>query len=304
MNYVNGILDLVGKTPLVKLSRYASMYNLKGSIFAKLEGFNPTGSIKDRVALKLIEEAEKSGNLNEGGIIVEPTSGNMGIGLAVVGKNKGYKVIIVMPESMSNERKMLLKMYGAEVILTPAKEGILGAIKVAKDISQKKNAFMPFQFENKSNPLTHEETTGPEIFEALDGNVDYVVCGVGTGGTLTGIGRFLKSQNSNIKIIAVEPAGSAVLSGEKPGKHSIQGIGAGFVPKVFDFSVCERVMKVSDKDAFNTVNELSTTEGAFVGLSSGAAVYAARKLAETENLNIVAVCPDGGEKYMSLLIKS
>lgn len=302
MNYCNGVLDLIGKTPILKLSRYSLRYKLKGNIFAKLEGFNPMGSIKDRVALEMIERAEQSGKLKKGGTIVEPTSGNTGIGLAGVGKNKGYHVIIVMPESMSEERKLLLKIYGAEVILTPAKEGILGSIKVAKDISQKRGAFMPFQFENEANPIVHEKTTGPEIFEALDGNVDCVVCGVGTGGTLTGIGRYLKSKNSNIKIVAVEPEGSAVLSGEKPGKHAIQGIGAGFVPKVFDFSVCDRIIKISDNDAFSTVCELSDIEGIFVGISSGAAVCAARILAENENLNVVAVCPDGGEKYMSLLI--
>lgn len=297
------ITDLIGNTPLLKLNNYHENLNLKGNIIAKLEYFNPAGSVKDRIAYAMIKDAEDQGLINHDTIIVEPTSGNTGIGLAAVCASKGYKVIFTMPETMSNERRELLKAYGAEIILTEGSLGMKGAINKANELkAEKDNVFIPGQFINPANPKIHYETTGPEIWNDLSGNIDILVSGIGTGGTITGTGRFLKEKNPNIKIIAVEPAGSPVLSGGTPGPHKIQGIGAGFVPDVLDTKIYDEIITVENVDAFNTSQLLAQTEGVLVGISSGAALKVATLLAlkeENYGKNIVVILPDTGERYLS-----
>lgn len=295
------ILELIGNTPLVRLNRIVEAKDAE--ILAKIEFFNPCGSVKDRIALSMIEDAEKKGLLKKDSVVVEPTSGNTGIGLAMVCAVKGYKCILTMPESMSLERIHILKSFGAEVILTPAVEGMKGAIKKAEDILKKnKNAFIPQQFKNLANPEVHRKTTAKEILESTGGNLHAFVSGVGTGGTITGVGEVLKRHNKNIKIIAVEPEASAVLSGEKPGPHKIQGIGAGFIPDVLNTKVIDEIIKVSDENAFLTAKQLCKEEGIFCGISSGAAGYAAKKVAKKlgKGKTIVVILPDTGERYFSV----
>lgn len=295
--------ELIGRTPLLELTNLEEKLNLKAKIFAKLESFNPAGSVKDRVAIKMIEDYEKQGLLNENSVIIEPTSGNTGIGLAMVCAAKGYRLIIVMPDSMSVERRKLIASFGAELVLTDGKDGMAGAIKKAEEMHEEiRGSIIAGQFTNPSNPAAHSETTGPEIYEDTDGNVDVFVAGVGTGGTITGTGKYLKSQNDNIKIVAVEPASSAVLSGEKAGKHGLQGIGAGFVPEVLSVDVIDEIMKVTEEEAYSAARILGKNEGVLAGISSGAALYAAIKLAEKEenkNKNIVVLLPDTGDRYLS-----
>ncbi len=295
--------ELIGRTPLLELTNLEEKLNLKAKIFAKLESFNPAGSVKDRVAIKMIEDYEKQGLLNENSVVIEPTSGNTGIGLAMVCAAKGYRLIIVMPDSMSVERRKLIASFGAELVLTDGKDGMAGAIKKAEAMHEEiRGSIIAGQFTNPSNPAAHSETTGPEIYEDTDGNVDVFVAGVGTGGTITGTGKYLKSQNDNIKIVAVEPASSAVLSGEKAGKHGLQGIGAGFVPEVLSVDVIDEIMKVTEEEAYSAARLLGKNEGVLAGISSGAALYAAIKLAEKEenkNKNIVVLLPDTGDRYLS-----
>ncbi|MDE6058740.1 MAG: cysteine synthase A [Clostridia bacterium] len=301
MAVYESITDGIGNTPLLKLSRYAKKHALQASIYAKLEALNPAGSVKDRVARAMIEDAEKSGRLEKHSVIIEPTSGNTGIGLAAVASAKGYRVILTMPETMSAERRKLLKAYGAEIVLT--KGGMQGAIDKAHELAKKtKNAFIAGQFENPINPKTHFETTGPEIWKDMQGKVDIFIACVGTGGTLTGVGKFLKEQNPNVKVVAVEPAGSPVLSGGRAGPHKIQGIGAGFVPGVLDTSVYDEVLTVSDEAAEEAGREIGRTEGVLVGISSGAALAAATVLAkrkENAGKNMVVIFPDSGDRYLS-----
>ena len=301
MKIAKNYIELVGKTPLLELGKYSKNNKLNGKIIAKLEEYNPTGSVKDRIALAMVEDAEKKGLLKEDSVIIEPTSGNTGIGLAFVGAVKGYRVILTMPETMSVERRKILKAYGAELVLTPGSEGMKGAIKKAEELGKEiPNAFIPQQFTNPSNPEYHKKTTGVEIWEDTDGKVDVVIAGVGTGGTISGIGEYLKSKNPNVKVIAVEPKDSPVLSGGKPGSHKIQGIGAGFVPDNFYKHVIDEIIQVSNEDAFKTVKELAKTEGVLAGISSGAAVYAAKLVAERElGKNIVVILPDTGLRYLS-----
>ncbi len=295
--------QLIGKTPLLELTHLEKKYGLKAKILAKLEYFNPAGSVKDRIAKKMIDDAEKSGKLKPDSVIIEPTSGNTGIGLASVAAARGYRIIIVMPETMSVERRQLMKAYGAELVLTEGAKGMKGAIAKAEELSREiPNAFIPGQFVNPSNPQAHFETTGPEIFEDTDGNVDIFVAGVGTGGTVTGVGKYLKSKKSDVKVVAVEPASSAVLSGKPSGAHKIQGIGAGFVPDVLDTAVYDEIIPVENDDAFKTGKEIGKSEGVLVGISSGAAVYAAVELAkrpENEGKTIVVLLPDTGDRYLS-----
>jgi cysteine synthase A len=295
--------DLIGKTPLLELVKIEQKYNLKNKIFAKLEAYNPGGSVKDRIAFSMIEAAEKNGVLKEGSIIIEPTSGNTGIGLASVAAAKGYRLIIVMPETMSVERRQLMQAYGAELILTDGSKGMKGAIQKADQLAEElPNSFIPGQFVNPVNPKTHYLTTGPEIWQDLNGEVDFLVAGVGTGGTISGIGKYLKEQNSNIKVVAVEPKSSAVLSTGVSGGHKIQGIGAGFVPKTLDTSIYDEIIPVSDSDAYFSTKNLARTEGVLAGISSGAALWATLELAqkpENENKNIVVIFPDTGERYLS-----
>lgn len=297
------VSELIGKTPLVELTHIEESENLKASVYAKLEYFNPAGSVKDRIAKKMIEDAEKSGKLKKDSVIVEPTSGNTGIGLASVGVAKGYKVIIVMPETMSVERRQIIKAYGAELVLSDGTKGMKGAIEKAKEVaSNYENSFIPSQFENASNPLAHYETTGPEIWEDTDGQVDIFVAGVGTGGTVSGVGEYLKSKNKNIKIVAVEPSTSAVLSTGVAGSHKIQGIGAGFVPKTLNTSIYDEIITVSNEDAFATGKLIGKKEGFLVGISSGAATYASiqlAKLPENAGKKIVVLLPDNGDRYFS-----
>lgn len=297
------ISELIGRTPLLELKNYADSKNLGAKIIAKLEYFNPAGSVKDRIAKAMIEDAEKKGLLKKGSVIIEPTSGNTGIGIASVGTSKGYKVIIVMPETMSIERRNLIKAYGAEIVLTEGAKGMRGAIDKAMELAQATvNSFVPSQFTNVSNPETHKNTTGPEIWEDTDGNVDIFVAGVGTGGTISGVGEYLKSKNPNVKIVAVEPAGSPVLSQGKPGAHKIQGIGAGFIPDTLNTKVYDEIITIENEDAFSTSREIAKTEGFLVGISSGAATYAATELArrpENAGKNIVVLLPDTGERYLS-----
>ena len=299
------ITRLIGGTPLFELKNYCRLRNLKAKIFAKLEMFNPAGSIKDRVAAALIKAAEAEGKLKEGGAIIEPTSGNTGIALAAIGGAKGYKVILTMPETASSERVKLIKVYGAKVILTDGKLGMQGAADMANALlNEDKRAISAGQFTNSANPSAHFRTTGPEIYAQTCGNVDAFVAGGGTGGTLTGAGAFLKSQNPQIRVYAVEPASSPVLTGGASGAHKIQGIGAGFVPQTLNPAVYDGVLTVSDESAFSVQKEIALTEGLFVGVSSGAALCAATALAsrsEFQNKNIVTIFPDGGERYLSLI---
>ena len=294
---------LIGKTPLLELTHIEKKFELKAKILAKLEYFNPAGSVKDRVAKAMIDEAEKSGKLKPDSVIIEPTSGNTGIGLASVAAARGYRIIIVMPETMSVERRQLMKAYGAELVLSEGAKGMKGAIAKAEEIAKETpNSFIAGQFVNPANPQAHRETTGPEIFEDTDGNVDIFVAGVGTGGTVTGVGEYLKSKKSNVKVVAVEPESSAVLSTGVAGPHKIQGIGAGFVPDILNTSVYDEIFPVSNDDAFQTGRLLGKSEGVLVGISSGAALYAAIEIAkrpENEGKNIVVLLPDTGDRYLS-----
>jgi len=294
---------LVGKTPLLELCNIQKSLDLKAKVIAKLEYLNPAGSVKDRVAVSMINEAEKEGRLREGSVIIEPTSGNTGIGLAMVAAARGYRLIIVMPDTMSSERRMLIKAYGAELVLTDGKLGMAGAIEKAEQLAKEiPHSIIAGQFENPANPKAHFDTTGPEIYEDTDGKVDIFVAGVGTGGTVSGAGAYLKSRNPDIKIVAVEPESSPVLSKGKSGAHKIQGIGAGFVPKVLDTDIYDEVIAVSDGDAFKTSRLIGKTEGVLVGISSGAAAFAAIKIAqrpENKGKNIVVLLPDTGDRYLS-----
>ncbi len=297
------LTDLIGNTPLLELGTYRDENKLEANLIAKLEYFNPLGSVKDRVANAMIETAIKEGKINKDTVIIEPTSGNTGIGLAFVTATKGFRLILTMPETMSIERRRIVSALGAEVVLTPGVEGMKGAIAKAEALKKEYgNAFIPQQFENEANPKIHFETTGPEIWRDTDGKVDIFVAGVGTGGTVTGIGKYIKSQNPNAKIVAVEPATSAVLSGHKPGPHKIQGIGAGFVPKVLDLDIVDEIIPVENEDAFNASRAVAKAEGLLVGISSGASIYAATELAkrpENKGKNIVVLLPDTGERYLS-----
>ena len=303
MKIYNSVAELVGKTPLLELKNIEKKYDLKAKLVAKLEYFNPAGSVKDRVAKFMIDDAEKSGVLKEGSVIIEPTSGNTGIGLSAIAASKGYRVIIVMPETMSVERRKLMKGYGAELVLTPGNLGMKGAILRAEELKNEiPGGVVMGQFVNPSNPKAHYMTTGPEIFEDTNGNVDYFVAGVGTGGTITGVGRFLKEKLPNVKIVAVEPATSAVLSTGVAGAHKIQGIGAGFVPEILDTKIYDEIIPVSNEDAFKFGKETGKTEGVLVGISSGAALFAAISVAkrkEAEGKTIVVLMPDTGERYLS-----
>lgn len=295
--------QLIGKTPLLELTHIEKKHNLKAKIFAKLEYFNPAGSVKDRIAKAMIDNAEQKGLLKDGSVIIEPTSGNTGIGLASVAAARGYRIIIVMPETMSVERRQIMKAYGAELVLTDGTKGMKGAIEKADELSKEiPNSFIPGQFVNEANPKAHFETTGPEIFEDTDGNVDFFVAGVGTGGTITGVGKYLKSKLPKVKVVAVEPKSSAVLSTGVAGPHKIQGIGAGFVPKVLDTDIYDEIIPVENEDAFAMGKEVGRNEGVLVGISSGAALWAAIEVAkrpENEGKNIVVLFPDTGDRYLS-----
>ena len=295
--------QLIGKTPLLELTHIEKKYNLKSKIIVKLEYFNPAGSVKDRIAKEMIDDAEAAGKLKPGSVIIEPTSGNTGIGLAAVAAARGYRIIIVMPETMSVERRQLMKAYGAELVLTDGTKGMKGAIAKAEELAaQTPDSFIPGQFVNPANPKAHRENTGPEIYEDTDGKVDIFVAGVGTGGTVTGVGEYLKSKNPNVKVVAVEPASSAVLSTGVAGPHKIQGIGAGFVPDVLNTNIYDEIITVSNEDAFATGKLIGKSEGVLVGISSGAAVFAAIELAkrpENESKNIVVLLPDTGDRYLS-----
>lgn len=297
------LTELIGNTPLLELSGIEKRYNLEATLIAKLEYFNPGGSVKDRVALSMIEDAERKGVLIPGAVIIEPTSGNTGVGLAWIGRVKGYRTLLTMPETMSKERQYLLRAMGAELVLTPGKEGMKGAIARAEELRKEiLGAVILQQFDNPANPAAHIQSTAEEIWRDTDGEVDVFVAGVGTGGTISGTGKGLKAHNPAIEIIAVEPDSSAVLSGEAPGAHKIQGIGAGFIPRTYDASVVDRVIRVTDEDAMRTSRELSETEGLLVGISAGAAAYAAMQLAlqpEYRGKKIVVLLPDTGERYLS-----
>lgn len=303
MNIKNSLTELIGHTPLLALRRWAKQQQLAAEIVAKVEYFNPGGSVKDRVALSMITDAEEKGLLKSGALIIEPTSGNTGVGLAWVASVKGYRLILTMPETMSLERRNLLKALGAQLVLTPGSEGMGGAIRKAQEIqAATPGSLILQQFENPANPLAHERTTAEEIWQDTDGQIDIFVASVGTGGTLTGTARGLKKKNPNIRIVAVEPAGSPVLSGGKAGPHKIQGIGAGFIPKILDTSLIDQIIPVTDEDAMRTSRELSATEGLLVGISSGAAAFAAREIAKEEanqGKRIVVLLPDTGERYLS-----
>lgn len=303
MRVYRKITDLIGGTPLLELTNYEKANELNARIYAKLEYFNPAGSVKDRIAKAMLDDAEEKGLLKPGAVIIEPTSGNTGIGLASVAASRGYKVILTMPETMSVERRNLLKAYGAELVLTEGAKGMPGAIAKAKELAeQTPNSYIPSQFTNPANPAVHLKTTGPEIWADTDGKVDIFVAGVGTGGTLSGVGAYLKSQNPNVKVVAVEPATSPVLSGGKAGPHKIQGIGAGFVPDTLNTDIYDEILPVQNEDAFATGRALARSEGVLVGISSGAAVFAAAQLAKRpENAGkvIVALLPDTGERYLS-----
>lgn len=303
MKVYEKITDLIGGTPLLELKSYEKEHDLKATILAKLEYFNPAGSVKDRIAKAMIDKAEESGALKPGAVIIEPTSGNTGIGLASVAASRGYKIILTMPETMSVERRNLLKAYGASIVLTDGAKGMKGAIEKANELAaQTPGSFIPSQFTNMANPAAHRASTGPEIWADTDGKVDIFVAGVGTGGTVSGVGEYLKEQNPNVKVVAVEPAGSPVLSKGTPGPHKIQGIGAGFVPETLDTKVYDEIIAVENEDAFETGRQLARKEGVLVGISSGAAVFAASQLAKRpENAGkvIVALLPDTGERYLS-----
>ena len=303
MRVYRKITDLIGGTPLLELTNYEKANELNAKIYAKLEYFNPAGSVKDRIAKAMLDDAEEKGLLKPGAVIIEPTSGNTGIGLASVAASRGYRVILTMPETMSVERRNLLKAYGAELVLTEGAKGMPGAIAKAKELAeQTPNSYIPSQFTNPANPAVHLKTTGPEIWADTDGKVDIFVAGVGTGGTLSGVGAYLKSQNPNVKVVAVEPATSPVLSGGKAGPHKIQGIGAGFVPDTLNTDIYDEILPVQNEDAFATGCALARSEGVLVGISSGAAVFAAAQLAKRpENAGkvIVALLPDTGERYLS-----
>lgn len=300
------ITDLIGGTPLLQLNNYASQQGLQVNIIAKIEAFNPAGSVKDRIAYAMIQDAETKGILKKGVEIIEPTSGNTGIGLAMVAAAKGYKLTLTMPDTMSLERRNLLKALGADIVLTPGAEGMKGAIKKAGELAAEKgNAFIPQQFENSANPKTHEQTTGEEIWKDTDGKVDIFVAGVGTGGTVSGAGKTLKKYNPNVKVVAAEPADSPVLSGGNAGAHKIQGIGAGFIPKNYNAEIVDEIVQVTNDDAIRTARQLAQEEGLLVGISSGAAVFAATRLAlrpENKGKNIVVILPDTGERYLSTLL--
>ena len=302
-NINKGILSLIGNTPLVEVVNIEKNHDLDATVLVKLEYLNPAGSVKDRVALAMIEDAEKKGNIKPGATIIEPTSGNTGIGLAFVAASRGYKAILTLPDTMSVERRTLLKAYGAELVLTEGALGMKGAIAKAEELQKTTpNSIILGQFDNPANPAAHKATTGPEIWKDTDGQVDVFVAGVGTGGTLTGAGNYLKSQNPSIRIVAVEPDSSAVLSGEKPGPHKIQGIGAGFVPKVLDQNIYDEIIRVKNEDAFAKGKEIAQTEGILVGISSGAALWAATELAkrpEYAGKTIVVLLPDSGDRYLS-----
>lgn len=303
MNIYQSADQLIGKTPLLELSHLEKKYQLEAHIFAKLEYFNPTGSVKDRIAKAMIDDAEERGHLTPGGVIIEPTSGNTGIGLASVGSARGYRVIIVMPETMSIERRQLIKAYGAEVVLTEGVKGMKGAILKAQELAKEiPHSYIPSQFENAANPKIHTLTTGPEIWLDTEGQVDILVAGIGTGGTITGVGEYLKAQNEKIQVIAVEPKDSAILSTGKAGSHKIQGIGAGFVPEVLNTHIYDEILTVTNDDAFQIGREIGKYEGVLVGISSGAAVYAAIQIAqrpENKGKNIVVILPDTGDRYLS-----
>ena len=303
MTIHKSVSELIGNTPLVELTNFEKNHNLDATILGKVELFNPAGSVKDRIAKAMIDEAVKAGKVNDDTVLIEPTSGNTGIGLAAIAAARGNRLIITMPETMSIERRNLMKAYGAEVVLTDGSKGMKGAIAKAQELAGEiSNSFIPSQFTNPANPAIHEATTGPEIWRDTEGKVDILVAGVGTGGTVTGTGRYLKSQNPDVKVVAVEPAGSPVLSEGHAGAHKIQGIGAGFVPDTLDTSVYDEVVAVADEDAFETGRELAAKEGLLVGISSGAAVWAAGQLAqrpENKGKTIVAILPDTGERYLS-----
>ena len=303
MKIAKSVTDLIGNTPLIELTNFEKENNLNAKIIAKLEYFNPAGSIKDRVAFAMIEKAEQKGILKENSTIIEPTSGNTGIGLAAVAASKGYKIILTMPETMSIERRNLLKAYGAEIILTSGEKGMKGAIEKAQELAKKiPNSFIPAQFENSANPEIHYTTTAREIWEQTEGKIDFIVAGVGTGGTITGIGKYLKSQNPNIKVIAVEPEESPLLSKGIANPHPLQGIGANFIPKTLDTSIYDEIITVSGENAFSTGKFLAQREGILVGITSGAAIYAAKKIAqrpENKEKNIIAILPDTGERYLT-----
>lgn len=303
MTIHKSVSELIGNTPLVELTNFEKNHNLDATILGKVELFNPVGSVKDRIAKAMIDEAVKAGKVNDETVLIEPTSGNTGIGLAAIAAARGNRLIITMPETMSIERRNLMKAYGAEVVLTDGSKGMKGAIAKAQELAGEiPNSFIPSQFTNPANPAIHEATTGPEIWRDTEGKVDILVAGVGTGGTVTGTGRYLKSQNPDVKVVAVEPAGSPVLSEGHAGAHKIQGIGAGFVPDTLNTSVYDEVIAVADEDAFETGRELAAKEGLLVGISSGAAVWAAGQLAqrpENKGKTIVAILPDTGERYLS-----
>lgn len=303
MKVYKNVTEMIGGTPLMELNNYSKGCGLNNPIIAKLEYFNPAGSIKDRTALNMIRDAELSGRLKKGAVIIEPTSGNTGIGLASAAVSLGYRVILTMPETMSVERRNLLKAYGAEIVLTDGARGMTGAIEKAAELAEKTpGAFIPSQFENPANPEVHKKTTGPEIWNDLDGRIDILVAGIGTGGTITGVGEYLKSKNSNVKIVGVEPAASPVLTKGISGAHKIQGIGAGFVPKVLNTEICDEIIAVGNDEAYRAGNAIAKTEGILVGISSGAAAYAAAEIAKrsgNSDKTVVVIFPDSGERYLS-----